>query len=247
MCHLKGYRIDRRNDQIARRNYPLGRHGGRRLGEIKGAVFTPARPDAPPAVTDSPKGSGISPAARSHYGWDNRKLFTPQDKFKGSVLINKSVETDNCTQCHREMDGQKSGTLYMPAGDLHLKAGLRCTDCHTLAGKTQTERLRHQIGKGWSPTATARNDLDGAGMKTCAAATSRASTSRPGQGCRKKRRTPTTSTVSLPQGDVPLLPASLLDLPRTGAEDPQRLSRGSQHGTARVVLDGQDRPDHPRG
>ena len=66
------------------------------------------------------------------------------------------------------MDGTKSGTLYLPAGDLHLKAGLRCTDCHTLAGKTQTERLRHRIGKGWSPTATARNDLDGAGMKTCA-------------------------------------------------------------------------------
>jgi hypothetical protein len=66
------------------------------------------------------------------------------------------------------MDGQKSGTLYLPAGDLHLKAGLRCTDCHTLAGKTQAERLRHRIGKGWSPTATARNDLDGAGMKTCA-------------------------------------------------------------------------------
>jgi hypothetical protein len=67
------------------------------------------------------------------------------------------------------MDGTKSGTLYLPAGDLHLKAGLRCTDCHTLTGKTQAERLRHLIGKGWSPTSTARNDLDGAGMKTCAA------------------------------------------------------------------------------
>jgi hypothetical protein len=169
MCHLKGYRLDRRNRQLSLRNYRWAATAGAGLGEIKGAVFTPAGPDAPQEDGTSPRGEwNFVRRPVVQYAWDNRKLFTPQGKFRGSALISKSVETDNCTQCHRVMDGQKSGTLYMPAGDLHLKAGLRCTDCHTLAGRTQTERLRHHIGKGWSPTSTARNDLDGAGMKTCA-------------------------------------------------------------------------------
>lgn len=168
MCHLKGYRLDRRNDQLARRNYRWAATAGAGLGEIKGAVLTPARPDAPQEDGTSPRGEwNFTRRPIVQYAWDNRKLYTPQGMFRGSALISKSVETDNCTQCHRVMDGQKSGTLYLPAGDLHLKAGLRCTDCHTLAGRTQTERLRHHIGKGWSPTSTARSDLDGAGMKTC--------------------------------------------------------------------------------
>jgi hypothetical protein len=168
MCHLRGYRLDRRNDQLARRNYRWAATAGAGLGEIKGAVFTPTRTDTPPEAEPSPKGEwNFTRRPVVQYAWNNSKLFTSQGKFKGSALISKAVETDNCTQCHRVMDGQKSGTLYLPAGDLHLKAGLRCTDCHTLAGRSQTERLRHHIGKGWSPTSTARSDLDGAGMKTC--------------------------------------------------------------------------------
>lgn len=169
MCHLKGYRIDRRNDQLSRRNYRWAATAGAGLGEVRGSVFAFDSPEAGPAVEGYDRGSwNFSTRPSVRYAWDDRKLITPEGKFKGSRLINKSVEADNCTQCHRQMDGTKSGTLYLPAGDLHLKAGLRCTDCHTLAGKTQAERLRHRIGKGWSPTAMARNDLDGAGMKTCA-------------------------------------------------------------------------------
>ncbi len=168
MCHLKGYRLDRRNDQLARRNYRWAATAGAGLGEVKGAVFTPAGSEVS-AETEPPKGDwNFVHRPVVQYAWSNSKLFTPQGKFRGSSLISKSVEADNCTQCHRAMDGQKSGTLYLPAGDLHLNAGLRCTACHTLAGRTQAERLRHHIGKGWSPTSTARSDLDGAGMKTCA-------------------------------------------------------------------------------
>ena len=169
LCHLKEYRLDRRNDQLARRNYRWAATAGAGLGEVKGAVFTPARLDAAHQSETSPKGEwNFVRRPVVQYAWENRALFTPQGKFKGSSLINKSVETDNCAQCHRLMDGQKSGTFYLPSGDVHLKAGFRCTDCHTLAGKTQAQRLRHQIGKGWSATGGARKDLNGAGMKTCA-------------------------------------------------------------------------------
>ncbi len=169
ICHLKGYRIDRRNEQLTLRNYRWAASAGAGLGEIKGAVFNPPGTGTP-EEDEMPRQGEWNFVRRPivQYAWRDSKLFTPQGKFRGSALISRSVETDNCTQCHRPMDGQKSGTLYLPAGDVHLKAGLRCTDCHTLAGRTQAERLRHRIGKGWSPTATARNDLDGAGMKTCA-------------------------------------------------------------------------------
>ncbi len=169
MCHLKGYRLDRRNEQLVRRNYRWAATAGAGLGEVKGAVFTPENTAPNPDVDALRKGDwNFVHRPVVQYAWANRTLFTPEGKFKWSSFIGKSVESDNCTQCHRQTDGRKSGTLYLPAGDLHLKAGLRCTDCHTLAGKTQNERLRHRIGKGWSPTSTARNDLDGAGMKTCA-------------------------------------------------------------------------------
>ena len=169
MCHLKGYRLDRRNGQLALRNYRWAATAGAGLGEIRGAVFTPARSGGSSEEGSPAKGEwNVARRPAVQYAWGDSRLFTPQGKFRGSALISKSVEAENCTQCHRQMDGQKSGTLYLPAGDLHLKAGLRCTDCHTLAGRTQNERLRHHIGKGWSPTSTARSDLDGAGMKTCA-------------------------------------------------------------------------------
>jgi hypothetical protein len=169
LCHLKGYRLESRNDQLSRRNYRWAATAGAGLGEIRGAVFTPAKSDAAMESEASPGGEwNFTRRPVVQYAWDNRKLFTPQGKFKGSSVISKSVETNSCTRCHRVMDGQKSGTLYIPESDLHLKSGLRCTDCHTLAGRTQTERLRHQIGKGWSATSTARRNLNGAGMRTCA-------------------------------------------------------------------------------
>ena len=65
MCHLKGYRIDRRNDQLARRNYRWAATAGAGLGEIRGAVFTPARPDTPRKTGRPRRASGTSPAARS--------------------------------------------------------------------------------------------------------------------------------------------------------------------------------------
>ena len=51
--------------------------------------------------------------------------------------------------------------------DAHAKAGLRCTDCHPLTGRTAGERLGHQIAKGSYPQLSVRDDLDGVGMKTC--------------------------------------------------------------------------------
>src|SRR5690606_22956388 len=53
--------------------------------------------------------------------------------------------------------------------DAHVRTGLNCTDCHPLVNNRNVWRLSHQIAKGKSLTGHVRDDLDGAGMKTCVA------------------------------------------------------------------------------
>lgn len=43
MCHLNGYRLDRRNAQVASRNYRWAPTAGAGLGEVAGRVWSPAR------------------------------------------------------------------------------------------------------------------------------------------------------------------------------------------------------------
>jgi len=106
MCHLNGYRLDRRNRQLSLRNYRWAATAGAGLGEVEGAV------------REEPSRWNLSTRPAVRYAWSNQALFTPDGRFRGSARIRKSVDTANCTQCHRSLDGQKSGTLYLPAGDV---------------------------------------------------------------------------------------------------------------------------------
>jgi hypothetical protein len=40
LCHMSGYRMDRRNIEISKRNYGWAAAAGAGLGEVKGAVFS---------------------------------------------------------------------------------------------------------------------------------------------------------------------------------------------------------------
>ncbi|MRR15063.1 MAG: hypothetical protein EG826_01260 [Deltaproteobacteria bacterium] len=85
---------------------------------------------------------------------------------------------------------------------MHIKAGMSCTDCHPLVGATKDRRLSHQIAKGTSPTGHVRDDLDGAGMKTCVSCHS----GEPGQlvrrGVRAKAKNPQAAHARLLPGAV---------------------------------------------
>jgi hypothetical protein len=82
-------------------------------------------------------------------------------------LISKSVGSVNCLHCHAEADAKNTGSIHDARFDAHTAAQFQCTDCHGLVGSNPSERLKHQIAKGWSPHNTVRDDLDGVGMKTC--------------------------------------------------------------------------------
>jgi hypothetical protein len=169
ICHMPSYRMDLRNQQISARNYRWAATAGALLGTVKGAVFTYKDPDAGPESAEFTAGTwNFARRPVVQYSWDNRDLFMADGRVKGTV-IRKSVGLKNCLNCHQFSNARKAGTLYTPESDVHVQAGFQCTDCHALVGKTQAERLRHQIAKGWAPENTVRNDLDGVGMKTCAA------------------------------------------------------------------------------
>lgn len=167
LCHMGGYRMDRRNIEISKRNYRWAATAGAGVGDIKGEIFRYGDLKAGPDHDAFRSGTwNFSKRPSVHYFWGNGNMFTKEGKLKGR-LINRKVTSKSCLQCHEEIDARKSGTLYAAPYDVHLSSGFQCTDCHGLAGRTKTQRLKHQIAKGWSPEGTVRNNLDGVGMKTC--------------------------------------------------------------------------------
>jgi nitrate/TMAO reductase-like tetraheme cytochrome c subunit len=167
ICHLPAYRLEERNEQLYRRNYRWAATAGAGLGAVKGAVFTYNNPAAGPGHPEFSAGSwNLSKRPVTSYAWSNRTLFTADGRMKGT-MIKKAVSSQSCLQCHAESEAKNTGTAHTAANDVHIRAGMTCTDCHPLAGKTKVQRLAHQIAKGKSHTGSVRDDLDGKGMKTC--------------------------------------------------------------------------------
>ncbi len=167
ICHMAGYQMERRSGQLASRNYRWAATAGAGLGRIQGAVFTHTDPAAGP---DHPRFSSgnwnFALRPKVSYFWNDRKLFSERGKLRG-MIVRKGVGSENCLQCHGEADWKNTGTINTAPHDAHAKAGLACTDCHPLVGKSAQERLRHQIAKGDYPQTSVRNDLDGMEMQTC--------------------------------------------------------------------------------
>jgi len=69
-----------------------------------------------------------------------------------------------CLSCHAKPGWKKRGANFRPRTDVHLRAGLKCVDCHP-AGSSATDpriagREKHQFGKGDDPGGHVRDDLD---------------------------------------------------------------------------------------
>lgn len=151
MCHMGGYSLEKRNAQVASRNYRWAATAGASLGEIRGKVFS------------SDLGEGhwdFSTRPSVAYNWKGRS-FTGEGKLSGR-LIRQKVSASSCLMCHGETQAFHTGTLHRAQDDVHVKAGLSCTDCHGLAQEVPGGRLSHRIGS---------KDLAGGfqktGLKTC--------------------------------------------------------------------------------
>mgnify|MGYP003779193213 CR=1 FL=1 len=167
ICHHPDYRKASRDEQLYRRNYRWAATAGSGLGSVRGSIFTggDAFAQSKREGTDAP-GWNLSRRPVVSYAWSNPSLFTAEGRMKGS-LIQKQVSSKSCLQCHAAGEAKNTGASFAPANDVHIRAGLTCTDCHPLSGQTKAQKLTHQIAKGKSLTNHVRNDLDGRDMRTC--------------------------------------------------------------------------------
>lgn len=146
LCHQPEYSFKKRNEQIAKLNFKWAATAGANLGEIIGSL------------KDGEK-------VEVNY---NKSLFDEN----GNVSLHIVPEPRNttCLNCHFKPDWKKRGAGYSERTDVHIRAGLKCVDCHSAGSKAKDERIRekelHQFGKGDDPSGFVRNDLDDT-VRTC--------------------------------------------------------------------------------
>ncbi len=146
LCHMPEYDLKVRNAQLASLNFRWAATAGAGFGTVTGQVAT-----------------GETPA-----------ISYRRDRFdeQGNVIVHIAPEPRNetCLGCHFKPDWKKRGAGYSSRTDVHLKAGLRCVDCHPAGNRAVDPRIRgweeHQFGKGDDPSGWVRNDLDNT-ARTC--------------------------------------------------------------------------------
>ncbi len=146
LCHLPGYDNDARKKHISSLNYRWAATAGSGLAKVTGSV----------SAGDEPQ------------------VQYTQDYFNSDGTVElplvRSPQNQACLHCHQQPGWKKRGANYRERTDVHLRAGLRCVDCHP-AGSSATDprisgREEHQIAKGDDPGGLVRNDLDNT-MRSC--------------------------------------------------------------------------------
>lgn len=150
VCHMTGYRLDQRNRSIRAGRELTAPTAGANLGEIQ--------PDLKSSQKGDPGNLSRRPAVI--YRWGS-PVFTRDGKLSGTI-IRPSVSSASCLQCHGDDQAFHTATLHRAEYDVHVRVGLRCTDCHGLAVNVPGGRLAHRIGRGSSG-----QSVEKTGMKTC--------------------------------------------------------------------------------
>lgn len=146
LCHLPSYDHKAREAQIKALNFRWAASAGADFATVEKSVAQ----NAAPAI----------------------KYKTEIFQTDGKVALNivKEVPEEKCLNCHLEPDWKKKGEPYSHRTDIHLRAGLKCVDCHVTGRSATDERIagreRHEISKGDDPTGLVRDDLDNS-MRTC--------------------------------------------------------------------------------
>ncbi len=147
LCHMPTYDHKARQTQLAALNFRWAATAGAGLGSVTGKVAA----DESPEVT-----------------YDLGRFDAD-----GNLAVNYVAEPRNetCLVCHAKPGWKKRGASFSPRTDVHMRAGMRCVDCHASGSKAASDRIRgreeHQIGKGDDPSGWVRNDLDDT-LRSCA-------------------------------------------------------------------------------
>jgi len=147
LCHLPEYDFAARNKQLDALNFRWAPTAGSGLGTVTGAV---AKNEAVTVKYDVSK-------------------FNPDGTMSPHIVVSPRNET--CLACHAQPGWKKRGANFRARTDVHLRAGLRCVDCHPAGSRAIDPRVQgrevHQFGKGDDPGGQVRNDLDNT-VRACA-------------------------------------------------------------------------------
>jgi len=140
LCHMPGYDYGQRKKQLATWNFRWSATAGAKFATVKGSVQN----DEPVEVAY------------------DAKLFNADGTVEPHIILEPRNEA--CVSCHTQPGWKKRGANFSPRTDVHLRAGMKCVDCHP-AGKSATDpriagHEEHQFGKGDDPGGQVRNDLD---------------------------------------------------------------------------------------
>jgi hypothetical protein len=140
LCHMPEFNFKERNKQIENLNFKWAATAGSGLATVEGSIK------------------------------EGKPVKATYDKSKfdenGKVSLHIVVEPRNstCLHCHSKPGWKKRGASFSPRTDVHIRAGLRCVDCHPAGSRAQDKRIQgkevHQIGKGDDPSGHVRDDLD---------------------------------------------------------------------------------------
>jgi len=140
ICHQPGYKNEERIKQLKALNFRWAPTVGAGWGKVTGSIQdkTPVQ-----VVYD-------------------KALFDTEGKISPHIV--REPRNEACQFCHAQPGWKKRGADFTVRTDIHIRAGLKCVDCHPAGSKAMDERIRgkeiHQIGKGDDPGGLIRNDLD---------------------------------------------------------------------------------------
>lgn len=146
ICHLPEYDLKARNKQLENLNFRWAATAASGLGNITGSIKTK----------------------------EPLKVVYDKTKFDENSMISLHLvgepRNDTCLHCHGKPGWKKRGDSFNARNDVHMRAGLKCVDCHAAGSKAVDKRIKgkevHQFGKGDDPSGHVRNDLDNT-MRTC--------------------------------------------------------------------------------
>ncbi|MGQ9731607.1 MAG: multiheme c-type cytochrome [Candidatus Zipacnadales bacterium] len=147
LCHLPEYDNAARKQQLKGLNFAWAPTVAAGFGQVEGTV---AKGETPMVTYDTTR-------------------FDAEGRVAPHIV--RSPRNETCLECHAQPGWKKRGADYRARTDVHLRAGLRCVDCHAAGMSAADERIRgkelHQVGKGDDPGGHVRDDLDDT-VRSCA-------------------------------------------------------------------------------
>jgi len=147
LCHLPEYGFAERKKQIKALNFRWAATAAAGLAAVTGSVA-----DGGPVTV----------------AYDKTK-FNPDGTLSPHIV--REPRNEACLTCHAKPGWKKRGANFRPRTDVHLRAGLKCVDCHPAGSAADDPRISgkeaHQIAKGDDPGGHVRDDLDNT-MPDCA-------------------------------------------------------------------------------